>query len=132
MAINGYKYIDPDLHVFEPSDLWQRYLEPEYQAQAPVGADVFPNDMCVMHEGRTISRYGHLALLEQLYDDMTEEHERTDRFQAYHERGFGPDVQLEAMDEEGIDIAVLYPTRGFYAVGKEYDIGTGRCRCLSQ
>ena len=121
MAINGYKYMDPDLRVFEPGDLWTRYLEPRYRDQAPVGADTFPNDMCMMHEGRVISRYGHLVLLKELYDDMSDVHQRADRFQAYHERGFGPDVQLKAMDEEGIDVAVLYPTRGFYAVGKEYD-----------
>ena len=121
MASNGYKYIDPDLHVFEPGDLWQRYMEPAYRAHAPVGADFFPNDLCMKHDGHLIARYDEPPLLEELYDDMSETHDRVDRFQGYHERGFGPDVQLEAMNEEGIDVAVLYPTRGFYAVGKEYD-----------
>src|SRR5581483_9639354 len=27
-------------------------------------------------------------------------------------RGWGPDVQLEAMDVEGLDVAVLFPSRG--------------------
>ena len=35
--------------------------------------------------------------------------------------GWGPDVQLEAMDAEGIDVAVLFPTRGLFAHAKEYD-----------
>ena len=37
MAHKGYKVLDSDLHVFEPADLWLRYIEPEYRDRAPVG-----------------------------------------------------------------------------------------------
>lgn len=121
MAHNGYKFIDPDLHVFEPNDLWQRYLEPEFRDQAPLGSDAFLGDMYLMHEGKVISRGGMIPMMEELMDDLTAMNERAERIREFAARGFGPDVQLEAMDDEGIDIAVLFPTRGFYAVGKEYD-----------
>ena len=116
MAKNGFKFIDPDLHVFEPADLWQRYIEPRYRDSAPVGLSSFPNDMCMMHEGKLIARYSRPTTSYSLYTDN-----RRDRYQDFHARHFAPDVELEAMDTEGIDLAVLYPTRGFYAVGKEYD-----------
>ena len=28
MALNGYRVMDSDMHVMEPADLWQRYIEP--------------------------------------------------------------------------------------------------------
>ncbi len=37
MANHGYKFIDPDLHVFEPSDLWTRYIEPRFRDQVMGG-----------------------------------------------------------------------------------------------
>ena len=116
MARNGYKFIDPDLHVFEPADLWQRYIEPNYLDRAPVGCNSFANDMCMMHEGKLIARYSQPTTSYELYTANKRE-----RYEEFHARSFAPDVELEAMDTEGIDLAVLYPTRGFYAVGKEYD-----------
>ena len=33
--------LDSDMHLVEPPDLWQRYMEPEYRDRAPVGTDLF-------------------------------------------------------------------------------------------
>src|SRR4029453_13451534 len=38
------------------------------------------------------------------------------RWRPYAERGWTSKVQLEAMDIEGIDVAVVYPSRGLYAL----------------
>ena len=27
---NGFKVIDADAHFYEPADIWDRYLEPQY------------------------------------------------------------------------------------------------------
>jgi len=35
MAKNGVKLIDAEMHVMEPVDLWQRYIDPEFRARAP-------------------------------------------------------------------------------------------------
>src|SRR5207237_9706123 len=37
---------------------------------------------------------------------------------SHAERGWTAEVQLEAMDIEGIDVAVLYPTRGLQALSE--------------
>ena len=35
MARNGFKMIDAEMHVIEPVDLWERYIDPEFKARAP-------------------------------------------------------------------------------------------------
>jgi len=35
MARQGYLIMDSDLHMMEPDDLWARYLDEPYRAQAP-------------------------------------------------------------------------------------------------
>ncbi len=37
MAKAGFKVFDSDMHVMEPPDLWQRYIEPEFKEYAPKG-----------------------------------------------------------------------------------------------
>ena len=32
----AWKFMDSDMHVIEPVDLWQRYIDPEYRERAPV------------------------------------------------------------------------------------------------
>ena len=32
----GYKVIDGDGHMYEPVDLWDRYVEPEYYDKRPI------------------------------------------------------------------------------------------------
>lgn len=33
--LNGYRIIDADSHVFEPSQMWAKYLAPEFKQFAP-------------------------------------------------------------------------------------------------
>src|SRR5262249_10885870 len=35
MATGGFKVMDSDIHVDEPHDLWDRYLEPRFRDRAP-------------------------------------------------------------------------------------------------
>ena len=30
MAKQGFRVVDSDIHVAEPADLWERYLEPQF------------------------------------------------------------------------------------------------------
>lgn len=122
MAYNGYKVFDADLHVFEPADLWQRYIEPKYRDQAPVGSAAYFFDMTLMHDGEYISRSGTTPILAdgEFSQDLLKAHGSLEKYKDHVRRNWTPDTQIEAMDDEGIDKAVLFPSRGFYAVGKEY------------
>ena len=35
MAKHGFRMIDAEMHVMEPVDLWERYIDPEFKARAP-------------------------------------------------------------------------------------------------
>ena len=37
MAKNGFKVFDSDMHIMEPPDLWERYIDPEFRSIAPHG-----------------------------------------------------------------------------------------------
>ena len=37
MAKNGFKILDSDMHIMEPPDLWERYIDKNYQDRAPRG-----------------------------------------------------------------------------------------------
>ena len=37
MAKNGMKVMDSDMHIIEPPDLWERYIDPKYRDRAPKG-----------------------------------------------------------------------------------------------
>ncbi len=37
MAKNGFLIFDSDMHIMEPPDLWERYIDPEFRSLAPRG-----------------------------------------------------------------------------------------------
>ncbi|MCH9037722.1 MAG: amidohydrolase family protein [Chloroflexi bacterium] len=122
MAKNGFKVLDSDMHILEPGDLWLRYMEPEYRDQAPRATNEYFMDLRLKHDGRIISRsQEHFADAADMYVELTDRYGRMEEFKAYESRGWGPDTQLEAMDVEGIDIALLFPSMGLFAHAKEYD-----------
>jgi predicted TIM-barrel fold metal-dependent hydrolase len=109
MAKNGFRVFDSDMHIMEPPDLWERYIDPEFRSIAP--------------RGRTSENVRDLGLF---YPDGEPSSRQTtgtpqrgrnyDRNQALYrdhsQRGWTADCQLEAMDIEGIDVAVMFPSRG--------------------
>ena len=121
MALNGFKVMDSDMHVFEPPDLWPRYIEPKFRDQAPIGTRNYLADLHLMHDGEVISRLKRPMEGEDKVIAQCERFGRLEQYLDFDRRGWGPDVQVEAMDAEGIDVAVLFPTRGLFAHAKEYD-----------
>ena len=37
MAKSGFKILDSDMHIMEPPDLWERYIDSKYRDRAPRG-----------------------------------------------------------------------------------------------
>jgi hypothetical protein len=37
MPKNGFRAFDSDMHVFEPADLYQKYMNPKWGERIPVG-----------------------------------------------------------------------------------------------
>src|SRR5208282_2610749 len=55
MAKNGFKLIDAEMHVMEPVDLWQRYIDPEFKARAPRRLDERRWDIRTVVEGEVMA-----------------------------------------------------------------------------
>jgi uncharacterized protein len=109
VARRGFKVFDSDMHIMEPPDLWQRFIAPEYRSMAPVG---------VTSENVRDLRLqlpGSRPLLSFIIRGKN--YERNQKLYADHSRrGWLPEVQLEAMDTEGLDAAVMFPSRGLLAL----------------
>ena len=109
MAKDGFLIFDSDMHIMEPPDLWQRYIAPEFKLAAPAGTTsenvrdlgiVFPTRDDVNQRLNGLQLRGHNYERNQmLYRD-------------HAARGWTGEVQLEAMAVEGLDAAVMFPSRG--------------------
>src|SRR5215467_8421801 len=47
MAKEGFKIMDSDMHIVEPVDLWERYIDPAFKDRAPRGLSRHPRDLGV-------------------------------------------------------------------------------------
>jgi hypothetical protein len=47
MAKDGFRVFDSDMHVLEPPDLWERYLDRAFRDRAPRGSRRTPLDLGV-------------------------------------------------------------------------------------
>ena len=135
MAKRGIRVVDSDMHVVEPWDLWQRYTEPAYldQAPRPVGDPNLPVDL-------RLEFAGHMHTRNNAYNDASHEtyikrrQKSAPRFTEYAAQGFDAASQLKAMDVEGIDQAVLFPTKGLlvpWVDGIDPGLATAVCRAYN-
>ena len=124
MAKNGYKIIDSDMHIMEPPDLWQRYMDKQFLAHAPKGIlSENVRDLRMQHPDGTLwgSTSQRVRAANPGGPNIAGGHnyERNQLLYVDHAaRGWASDVQLEAMDVEGLDIAVLFPTRGLHTLAE--------------
>ncbi|MBI3742875.1 MAG: hypothetical protein HY261_01115, partial [Chloroflexi bacterium] len=122
----GHRYIDNDSHVLEPSDLWEKYLEPQFRAEAPrtvsrwdsTAALRLPNsiDRIVFHQethvnghsfpqfdtgpgGRGIFQMPGVA---DVYEDLLG--------RGAYDGIFPKESYAKVMDRTGMDYMALYPT----------------------
>src|SRR5947207_1361692 len=115
MAHGAFRILDSDIHIIEPPDLWPRYIDSAFRDRAPVGLTEDEGDLRLALAGQP---WGRLAINA---DSSKRRQGRNyalnqERWRPYAERGWTSKVQLEAMDIEGIDVAVVYPSRGLFAL----------------
>jgi len=115
VAKNGFKIIDSDMHIMEPPDLWEKYIDKKFRDRAPRGVtSKNVRDLRLVHPDGT--EWAHKSTPKNDTSRGKNFEAKQDIFGNDAARGWTSEVQLEAMDIEGIDIAVLYPTRGLRAL----------------
>ena len=115
---NGFKVMDSDMHIIEPPDLWQRYIDPEYKDRAPRGTKERVADLDLRGPdgtpwGRNPKNVKNWGTDRHRGDSFKKNQVR---FKPYEDMGWTGDAQLKGMDAEGIDVAVIYPSRGLFAL----------------
>ena len=117
MALKDHVVADSDLHVMEPPDLWARYIDPSFAHAAPVGLAELPRDMRVRVKNHTLLRLGSVRprRIDGRKTGWREEHDSV--YAESEARGWDAASQIAAMDTEGLDLAVLYPSRGLFVLG---------------
>ena len=127
MAREGYLILDSDLHMMEPDDLWARYLDEPHRANPPrfFGGQQQPLTQSADDKGNAdrirgmevqglsipafAKSQGAAASSRELRRKSRARHPH---FNVARARGFDAASTLTAMDIEGIDVAVMYGTRG--------------------
>ena len=126
----GLRFVDCDMHVMEPADIFERYLDPRFKDRVtvPTGADGQPKAGVLLIDG-----------LPRTMDDDTQQYRKpirsvkaagnqplsgsrsasTGRLDFAIERGYDGEAQVMAMAMEGVDIAVLYPTVGLSTIARD-------------
>src|SRR6516225_9878296 len=127
MARQSYLIMDSDLHMMEPDDLWARYLDEPYRANPPrfYGGQQQPlaessedkgnadRIMGMEVQGLAIPAHGSAPGATASTRELRRlSRARHPHFNVARARGFDPASTLTAMDIEGIDVAVMYGTRG--------------------
>jgi len=114
MTPDGWRVADSDMHIFEPPDLWQRYMPDEWKHAAPIGLTELRRDMRVKVKSHVVLRLG--TLRPSRPGDVWKTSQEGP-YSAAEAQGWSPDTQKDAMDQEGLDLAVLFPTRGLFVLG---------------
>src|ERR1700693_1607625 len=111
MAKDGFRMIDAEMHVMEPTDLWQRYIDPEFRDRAPRPLDERRWVIRTLVEGEVMAQMpgGDWPALTD-----AEETALAARYAEEIARNFDPESQVKAMDKEGLDLAILFPTSAMY------------------
>ena len=78
MAKNGMKVMDSDMHIIEPPDLWERYIDPKYRDRAPKGWSGHENPSVLEIEGRVYPKTAgektgkHAGAYQEMYGALYE------------------------------------------------------------
>jgi len=114
----GYRIIDSDMHVIEPHDLWRDRLPARWRDRAPRLAKIPETGSVTWHcEGRFFPAFSDHPKRRSL--NRARYHQGHEKFRRYDEalaRGFDAKAQLDAMDTEGIDVAVTFRTIGSHVI----------------
>ncbi len=126
------RFVDSDMHVMEPPDLFERYLDSRFRDRVmlSVGSDGRPKRGPIIIDGlaasgdadlqqyrkRSSSGKANVHTTQPLSGSRLQGSGRLD---FAIERKYNAEAQVMGMAIEGIDIAVLYPTTGLSLIARD-------------
>ena len=122
---DGMRFVDCDMHVMEPADIFDRYLDPKFK------------DRVISAPGRAGGSQMVIDGLSRAGDDDLQQYRKRNRNVSANqrqplsgsrsapylgfaiERNYDPVAQVMGMEMEGVDIAVLFPTMGLGLIARD-------------
>jgi hypothetical protein len=126
----GLRFVDCDMHIMEPPDLFEKYLDPKFKQRVitPIGGDGRPRRGTIVIDGlpttmdaelqqyRKRSTAGSKHSTQPLSGSRIE---ATGRLDFAIDRNYNAEAQVMGMEIEGIDIGVLFPTTGLSLIARD-------------
>lgn len=111
--------VDADGHVLEPGDMYPRYVDPAYRDRAirvGVDEDGYENLFIDGRPYRLPTIRGCMGAIGGIGMDRKrlQQPGKVTYAEGSPRGSYDPRARLEVMDEEGIDVALLYPTLGIF------------------
>lgn len=115
---NGFQVMDADIHVIEPADLYQRFMDPKWgdripRANGPRGATgiyVYTDaEGTIVRTPPSEASQGRMTYL------GSKTFEPDPRFVEAQARNYDAQAMVEAFDVEGIDLGVVFRTNPLFA-----------------
>jgi len=117
---NGFKVVDTDTHLMEPDFVFEKYIDERYKSEAPrMGKAPDSGRRTFLVEGEPFTRekgkypMAAPAFLESVRKAMK-------RFERAAKTGFSAESRIQDMDEQGIDVQIIYPTAAGQMMGREF------------
>jgi uncharacterized protein len=132
----GMRFVDCDMHIMEPPDLFLKWLDPRFQERVitPIRPDGRPARGAWVVDGLPTTGDQDLQQFRkplrprsQPADDGPASRQplsnsrsaATGRLQFAIDRDYSAEAQVMGMEMEGVDIAVLFPTAGLSLLGRD-------------
>jgi predicted TIM-barrel fold metal-dependent hydrolase len=121
----GHRFVDCDMHIMEPPDLFDKYLDPAFKHRITSSmrrSDGGPTGMrgrpLWFFDGAPTSNDGNISQYNRTRGPLVSRRANTNVMFAV-ERGYDAEAQVMGMEMEGIDIAVLFPTSGLSFLARD-------------
>ncbi len=115
---DGRRIVDTDCHQMEPATMWRDYLDPAFRGREPRFEQVGARRTLVVEGEPLTAEEGKYPMASPEFQAAL--HKGMQRFSRALEARFSLESRLADMDEEGVDVQVLYPTVGGQLLGREF------------
>src|SRR6202161_687518 len=117
---DGFKIADVDTHLMEPDYVFERYTDTPYKSAAPkMGIPPEPARRTFLVEGEPFTREkGKYPMAAPGFLDAVRKAMK--RFERAAKLGFSPESRIMDMDEQGVDVQIVYPTAAGQMLGREF------------
>jgi predicted TIM-barrel fold metal-dependent hydrolase len=116
---NGFKIVDTDTHHMEPTRIWEQYIEPRFKSAAPrLGRSAAGRTTMMVEDEPLTAEEGKYPMAAPEF--LAAADRAMQRFEKTKRTGYSAQARLSDMDEEGVDVQVIYPTVGGQMLGREF------------